>query len=129
MFFLFVLFCTLIFNGAKLRIKNEETTIIKEKISICSRINKKSKRIDRIFLINLLLLPYLRKLSIYNKVRARKITIMMNDDVQLYNLPTTMGKFTHNDEHLCPLLWAKMPKAMGRYDQCTLLRLNNNDRR
>ena len=55
------------FNGAKLRIKNEKTTI-KEKISICSRINKKSKRIDRIFLINLLLLPYLRKLSIYNKV-------------------------------------------------------------
>lgn len=53
------------FNGAKLRIKNEKTTIIKEKISICSRINKKSKRIDRIFLINLLLLPYLRKLSIY----------------------------------------------------------------
>lgn len=29
------------FNGAKLRIKNEKTTIIKEKISICSRINKK----------------------------------------------------------------------------------------
>lgn len=46
----------------------KKTTIIKEKISICSRINKKSKRIDRIFLINLLLLPYLRKLSIYNKV-------------------------------------------------------------
>lgn len=56
------------FNGAKLRIKNEKTTIIWGKISICSRINKKSKRIDRIFLINLLLLPYLRKLSIYNKV-------------------------------------------------------------
>lgn len=37
------------FNGAKLRIKNEKTTIIKEKISICSRINKKSKRIDRFF--------------------------------------------------------------------------------
>lgn len=56
------------FNGAKLRIKNEKTTIIKEKISICSRINKKSKRIDRIFVINLFLLPYLRKWSIYNKV-------------------------------------------------------------
>lgn len=56
------------FNGAKLRIKNEKTTIMKEKISICSRINKKSKRIDRIFVINLLLLPYLRKWSIYNKV-------------------------------------------------------------
>lgn len=56
------------FNGAKLRIKNVKTTIIKEKISICSRINKKSKRIDRIFLINLLLLPHLRKWSIYNKV-------------------------------------------------------------
>lgn len=56
------------FNGAKLRIKNEKTTIIRGKISICSRINKKSKRIDRFFLINLLLLPYLRKLSIYNKV-------------------------------------------------------------
>lgn len=40
------------FNGAKLRIKNEKTTIIRGKISICSRINKKSKRIDRIFLIN-----------------------------------------------------------------------------
>ena len=39
--FLVVLFCTLMFNGAKLRIKNEKTTIIKEKISICSRINKK----------------------------------------------------------------------------------------
>ena len=24
--------------------------------------------------------------------------MMMSDDVQLYNLPTTMGKFTHNDE-------------------------------
>lgn len=64
MFFLFVLFCTLMFNGAKLRIKNEKTTIIKEKISICSRINKKvSELID--FLIKLFLLPYLRKLSIY----------------------------------------------------------------
>ena len=60
------------FNGAKLRIKNEKTTIIKEKISICSRINKKSKRIDRIFFINFLLLPYLRKWSIYNKVWGRK---------------------------------------------------------
>lgn len=27
----------------------KKTTIIKEKISICSRINKKSKRIDRFF--------------------------------------------------------------------------------
>lgn len=39
----------LIFNGAKLRIKNEKTTIIRGKMSICRRINKKSKRIDRIF--------------------------------------------------------------------------------
>lgn len=65
--FRFILYVNF-FNGAKLRIKNEKTTIIKEKISICSRINKKSKRIDRIFLINLLLLSYLRKLIIYNKV-------------------------------------------------------------
>ena len=46
--FRFILYVNF-FNGAKLRIKNEKTTIIKEKISICSRINKKSKRIDRIF--------------------------------------------------------------------------------
>ena len=63
------------------------------------------------------------------QIHARKMTMMMSDDVQLYNLPTTMGKFNHNDEHLCPLLWAKMPKAMGRYDLSALLRLNNNDRR
>ena len=44
--FRFILYVNF-FNGAKLRIKNEKTTIIKEKISICSRINKKSKRIDR----------------------------------------------------------------------------------
>ena len=49
MFFLFVLFCTLMFNGAKLRIKNEKTTIIKEKISICSRINKKVSELIEIF--------------------------------------------------------------------------------
>ena len=42
--------------------------------------------------------PHLRKLSIYNnKVRAWD-----DDDAQLYNLPTTMGKFTHNYEQLCP---------------------------
>lgn len=46
--FRFILYVNF-FNGAKLRIKNEKTTIIKKKISICSRINKKSKRIDRIF--------------------------------------------------------------------------------
>ena len=38
--FRFILYVNF-FNGAKLRIKNEKTTIIKEKISICSRINKK----------------------------------------------------------------------------------------
>ena len=73
--------------------------------------------------------PFAKVEYIYNKVRARKITMTMNDDVQLYNLPTTMGKFTHNYEQLCPLLWAKLPKAMGRYYECPLLRLNNNDRR
>lgn len=72
---------------------------------------------------------YVSPLFSFLQIHARKMTMMMSDDVQLYNLPTTMGKFTHNDEHLCPLLWAKMPKAMGRYDQSTLLRLNNNDRR
>ena len=42
--------------------------------------------------------PHLRKLSIYNnKVRALEMV-----NVQLCNLPTTMGKFTHNDEQLCP---------------------------
>lgn len=45
------------FNGAKLRIKNEKTTIIKEKISICSRINKKVSELidffDKTFLITL----------------------------------------------------------------------------
>lgn len=46
--FRFILYVNF-FNGAKLRIKNEKTTIIKEKKSICSRINKKSKRIDRFF--------------------------------------------------------------------------------
>lgn len=42
--------------------------------------------------------PHLRKLSVYNKgTRVRD-----DDNVQLCNLPTTMGKFTHNDEQLCP---------------------------
>ena len=45
------------------------------------------------------------------QIHARKMTMMMSDDVQLYNLPTTMFI------------------VMGRYDQSTLLRLNNNDRR
>lgn len=35
------------FNGAKLRIKNEKTTIMSEKMSICSTISVKSVRIDR----------------------------------------------------------------------------------
>lgn len=45
------------FNGAKLRIKNEKSTIINEKISICSRINKKVSELidffDKPFLITL----------------------------------------------------------------------------
>ena len=35
------------FNGAKLRIKNEKTTIMSDKMSICSIISVKSVRIDR----------------------------------------------------------------------------------
>ena len=35
------------FNGAKLRIKNEKTIIMSEKMSICSTISVKSVRIDR----------------------------------------------------------------------------------
>ena len=33
---------------------------------------------------------------IYNKVHARKMTMMMSDDVQLYNLSTSMGKVAHS---------------------------------
>ena len=46
--FRFILYVNF-FNGAKLRIKNEKTTIIKEKISICSRINKKVSELIGIF--------------------------------------------------------------------------------
>lgn len=34
-----------------------------------------------------------------------------------------MGKFTHSDEQLCPTLWAKLPNALGRYEQRPLLTL------
>ncbi len=40
---------------------------------------------------------------------------MMNDDVQLYNLPTTMGKFTHNglfDVHQQPCLMDKIQQKL-----------------
>lgn len=47
------------FNGAKLRIKNEKTTIIRGKISICSRINKKVSE----------LIGFFDKLSQVEKVR------------------------------------------------------------
>ncbi len=75
--------------------------------------------------------PHLLKLSIYsNNVRLRKITMMMSyDDVQLWTTcPTYDGKFTHNYDNLAHS-YAKWPKAMGRFDKSTSLRLNNNDRR